>query len=891
MAGERILVIDDAEGVRKLLRTSLLREGFNARFAGSGEEGLEAIRREPPDLIVLDLMLPAMDGLEVCRRLKADRHTQSIPVIMLTGRSEETDVIRGLEMGADDYMVKPFSPKVLIARLRAVLRRHGEVQEEAPAALVLHDLTIDASAGEVLAGGQPVLLSHPEFRFLHLLASAVLAGDGAPEPDPRLFPPTEGEVPDSPGRLLEQEGMTLFALNRLVNLAPLFSRLPDPLLRQHPWLAFYAGLVRFHCRQGDALGCLEAAREGFAAVGDDCGELLALSQLLLERALLPAQDGPLSRQTERAEALAAQRLANLCSYAQIHVAQALALAAMFRCGSDQTVVRYQELALSLAEQQAMPGFGALAYFCSGYQALRRGDLPGLVRLLERCDPLLQSAQTSFCEQTLLRLLQLYALVLRGDMANGNRLLARMESEVDAQLPEGSLLRLELGMFAVVANLLDSNPDPNFRDFRHWLGEAPAPWQHRFLVLGAMAAQRRGLREEATAMLVAAQPLLAECDNRFDQAWCGLLLGSVGLLLGRGEPREALLRAREAAAELGNGWLAVAIAGVLLALELRTGTPAGADLECWLTGLGRDDGLALRCCPREIRQQLFAAVLAAGLGGQAKPLATSLDLVMSEGGALPLLEVQTLGGICIRLDGRVVLRAEDLTPAQRELLALLVAVPEMKLSQEEVQLDFWPDSPPEKARSSFDSLLLRLRKTLEAALAPASARDYLLLQKGILSLDNLRVDAHVFAGLIRLGLDLVRRNQNWQAGNAFASAHGLWKGSFMPGASARDHASNYREELDLLYVVGMHSWAELLLSRSQSAAAEEVLLQAMRIDRINDRLVKTLCRCHLRNNNPIKARQVTQTYADTLRREGYSGTEIDQILAGFPPILKGCSAPG
>ena len=892
MAGERILVIDDAEGVRKLLRTSLVREGFAPRFAGSGEEGLEAVRRDPPDMIVLDLMLPAMDGLEVCRRLKADRRTQAIPVLMLTGRSEEADVIRGLEMGADDYMVKPFSPKVLIARLRAVLRRLGEAQGEAPVALVLHDLTIDAAAGEVRAAGSTIPLSHPEFRFLHLLASAALAADGDPQPDPRLFPPPDGEVPPSPGQLLEQEGMTLFALNRLAHLAPLFARLPESLLRKNPWLAFYAGLVRFQSRQGDALACLEAALQGFAATGDQRGELLALAQQLLERTLFPDNAGPLATLAERAEELALPLLPTFSSYTQIHVAQCLALAGMFRCGNNRRVARYQEQALTLAEQQAMPDFGALAYFCSGYQALRRGDLKGLLRLLERCDPLLQNPQVSTCEQTLLRLLQLYALGLQGDRVNCTLLLARIEAEIDAQLPERSLLHLELGLFAVVASLLESDPEQDFQDYRRWLGEAPVPWQHRFLALAALAAHRSGRREEAAAMLAAAQPLLAACGNHFDQAWCGLLLGSVGLLLGRGESRDDLLRAQAAAGELGNPWLATAIAGVLLDCDLATGAEPGGELASWLAAVDRDGGLALRCCPREIRQRLLDAALAAGQGAVAQALATSLDLVVVEGtGAVPRLEVQTLGGICVRLAGRTVLRAEDLTPAQRELLALLVAVPEMKLSQEEVQLDFWPDSPPEKARSSFDSLLLRLRKTLDSVLAPCSARDYLQLQKGILSLDNLRVDAHVFAGLIRLGLDLVRRREIWQAGNAFARAHALWKGSFMPGASARDHASDYREELDLLYVVGMHSWAELLLAGGQGPAAEEILLQAMRIDRINDRLVKTLCRCHLRNNNPIKARQVIQGYTETLRREDYSRDEIDQILAGFPPILKGCTTPG
>ncbi len=889
MAGERILVVDDAEGVRKLLRSSLAREGFATRFAGSGEEGLEAVRRESPDLIVLDLMLPAMDGLEVCRRLKADPRTRAIPVIMLTGRGEEADVIRGLEMGADDYMVKPFSPRVLIARLRAVLRRRSEELGDEPEPLRLHDLVIDAANGEVWAGREKVTLSHPEFRFLHLLASAVLAGDQ--NPDSYFLPPALGELQSDPGRFFEQEGMTLFALNRLERIAPLFARLPEGLLQRHPWLSFFSSLVRFHQLSGESRACLEAARAGFFASGDRCGELLAIAQLLLVKTLFPGETATLATLAERAEELVEDALSCLCGYSQIHVAQCLALTGMFHGGDVQRINRYQELALTLAEEHALVGFDALAYVCSGFQALRRGDLKGLLGLLEKAQPLFQNPQTCAWERALLRLLQLYALVLQGDDLNRERLLGRMRAKFDPRLLERSLLHLELGLLEVISALLGKRQLQGLEQCRTRLSEAPPVGQHRFLAFGALAALRVGKHEEAGHMLAAARPLLAAYEDCFDRAWCGMLLGAVGLLLGAADPRDDLDRALMAAGELGNPWLATAISGIQLACELEMGRDIGEDLLHWLSEPGQVDGLALRCCPPEIRQRLLAAALAGGQAAVVRPLAASLNLCIGEGNTLlPFLEVQTLGGISIQVGGRTVVRAEDLTPAQRELLALLVAVPGMKLSQEEVQLDFWPDSPPEKARSSFDSLLLRLRKTLDAALAPNAARDYLQLQKGILSLDNARVDAQAFAALIRLGLDLVRRRESWQAGNVFAQAHALWKGSFMPGASARDQAADYREELDLLYVVGMQSWAELLMAWGKTERAETVLHQALRIDRVNDRLIKALCRCHLRSNNPIKARQVLQNYAETLRREAYSEGEVEEILAAFPTILKGCSNP-
>ena len=123
MATEHLLVVEDEEDILELLRYNLAKEGYRVTGAASGEEALRAARSSRPDLIVLDLMLPGIDGLTVCRELKQDARTREIPIIMLTAKGEEADIVAGLELGADDYITKPFSPRVLLARLRAVLRR------------------------------------------------------------------------------------------------------------------------------------------------------------------------------------------------------------------------------------------------------------------------------------------------------------------------------------------------------------------------------------------------------------------------------------------------------------------------------------------------------------------------------------------------------------------------------------------------------------------------------------------------------------------------------------------------------------------------------------------------------------------------------------------------
>jgi two-component system phosphate regulon response regulator PhoB len=170
MAREKILVVEDDEDIQELIRFNLVKEGYQVAGVTTGEKALAAARVQMPHLILLDLMLPGVDGLEVCRQLKREASTQAIPIVMLTAKGEESDIVTGLEVGADDYVTKPFSPKVLIARLRSVLRRKAARAPDDKAPIRIHELTIDPGRHEVLVKGKPIELTYTEFRVLQLLA-------------------------------------------------------------------------------------------------------------------------------------------------------------------------------------------------------------------------------------------------------------------------------------------------------------------------------------------------------------------------------------------------------------------------------------------------------------------------------------------------------------------------------------------------------------------------------------------------------------------------------------------------------------------------------------------------------------------------------------------------
>jgi two-component system phosphate regulon response regulator PhoB len=164
---QRILVVDDEDDLLELLRYNLTREGYQVTCVATGEDALRSVRRQAPDLIVLDLMLPAIDGLEVCRRLKGESKTRDIPIIMLTAKSEESDIVAGLEHGADDYIAKPFSPRVLLARVKALLRRR---ETELDTTIRVHELSIHPGRHEAILAGTALELTYTEFALLQFLA-------------------------------------------------------------------------------------------------------------------------------------------------------------------------------------------------------------------------------------------------------------------------------------------------------------------------------------------------------------------------------------------------------------------------------------------------------------------------------------------------------------------------------------------------------------------------------------------------------------------------------------------------------------------------------------------------------------------------------------------------
>jgi DNA-binding SARP family transcriptional activator len=253
---------------------------------------------------------------------------------------------------------------------------------------------------------------------------------------------------------------------------------------------------------------------------------------------------------------------------------------------------------------------------------------------------------------------------------------------------------------------------------------------------------------------------------------------------------------------------------------------------------------------------------------------------SDGESIPLLDLITLAPPAFITDQGKRVDFVELTPTHRELLALLAAAPQYQMSQEYIQAVFWPESPPKKARSTFDSLLSRLRKVLDERLVISSARHYLVLEKGFLRLQNCRIDAHRFIESVQRGMAHLRRKEKWQAANAFYSAHSLYHGEYMPGVSLRDTAAPFHDHLMLQYLESTLKWIGILGDLGRTTESIQVAEEALRFDPTHEPLVKALYRLCIKSDQPVKAHKVIKTFQKALSRYGYSEQELETVMEAF-----------
>ena len=247
----------------------------------------------------------------------------------------------------------------------------------------------------------------------------------------------------------------------------------------------------------------------------------------------------------------------------------------------------------------------------------------------------------------------------------------------------------------------------------------------------------------------------------------------------------------------------------------------------------------------------------------------------------VLLVKTLGKCELDIGSRRLSWAEEFSPAQRQLMSLLVSSTDSKVSQEEVQAALWPDSSVKKARSSFDSLLSRVRRTVDEWFAPFDSKQYLVVKRGYLCLENSRIDAHEFRRLVRKAHQQVANLEYWPAEISFSSAFSLWQGKFVPADFGIDAAVVYQDELEQIYLDASQTFARLLAESNRHQQALKLLRESLRYDPTNDGIVRLSYQLCLAQDSPGQASQILRQYSEALSKANFSEQEIQATLQDFP----------
>ncbi|HFQ90569.1 MAG TPA: hypothetical protein ENK27_10890, partial [Desulfobulbus sp.] len=392
---------------------------------------------------------------------------------------------------------------------------------------------------------------------------------------------------------------------------------------------------------------------------------------------------------------------------------------------------------------------------------------------------------------------------------------------------------------------------------------------------------QGNAEDARAHIREAGRLRAEAGGRFYEIFYNIIAGATHARLGDHDQARALLSSGiEKAEQMPSDYLLAA--GLMHRAWLHLARQDMAGMEQDLArglSLMRDNGFTFFWSWEPgFMGDLLARAMDSDLAPFADRLARErLDLFFDSSGApCPLLSISMLGGFRIAHGSRTLLTADDFTPAQRHMLSLLMASNGLQISQEAIQAELWPDSPPDKARSKLDTLVMRLRRVLATAV-PAPAKNYLVMQRGILSLKNCRTDGEEFSRLVHRGLALAREEKYWLADNAFHRALVLWKGAPDRDDLYSSRMDEYSDRLLALLARMGQTWAMALAESERTEEAIEVLDKVLSFNRMEDRLISLLYTLYLRTGNMLKARELLGQYRQTLRDQGYPEDEVDDLV--------------
>ncbi len=969
--------------------------------ANNGIDGLKLAEQHQVDGAFIDVQMPQMSGLEMCRRLKSEPRTAGMSLVLITAHSASPEMrAEGLEVGAHDFISQPISNVEMLARIKVMLRlcqgeqaRQNDLlqQEEPPeeksaqlrwlSGLLLsgngQSATTDQALQQVLAGKLSAMGELKEPQLTELLVESFplpwrrtllklamldklplsLAGklseitdieavfDYLQRHDQLLVSVPAGnetlefkadvrdllrrratqllsqeeqqqvclfaadwyqqkrdplaafqcflqaEQYSAISQLLSQAGLELLANQHQPQLLGLLAQVPEVEAVRCGWLALYTGIGCLHKQPLEVDTWLELARNRFSVSGDQRGELLTLAQQILQYVIADGQVELGMVRLLRLRELAGAQLELLSPFNRLKVLFSQALGELYFAG--QLAVCEELLTQAMAEALREKK-GELQMELSLLQALL-GLFQGRYRVarsgLERARIAVNKLSNRRFPARLFSLVACEVLYGCGELESFSqqRQMARncwgvtefQESALAPLLSFGAALSdLARGRFTAAEEILKVSLHEN--------PVASRPHLHSWLL------QLRGFLHARAGRIEAAK---TDCAKGLEQRTSTAIdLHQLPNLLFAGAT-SLLLHEYQAAAEQLRAGLAKSIA---LGEERYHG-----GFHAWLAALHidkKEDSLALEQLEKLFellrRQRIdFFFALTPELVRKLVPLAATvpewseplqrlvwqwLDCgVTDKGELLPLAHLQTLGGFKFRLNGQCC-DLSEVGQSSRQLLAQLAVAPNCSMSSELLMGVLWPESPPSKARNSFDTALSRLRRALENVFGKVIRKDYLLLEKGMLLLRHLQVDGAEVSSAVEKARRHLQRQNSWQAELAFWQAERLWAGEFLAGFELDANLPYRRDQFNQLRLEQLIGLASLLRRRGENGDAIRLLQIGLHAEPTHDVLVQQLLDIYQQQGEKRMARQLLENYRKSLQDEEYEDDEIDELIATLGP---------
>jgi LuxR family maltose regulon positive regulatory protein len=690
--------------------------------------------------------------------------------------------------------------------------------------------------------------------------------------------------------ILKEKGMDLIAQNKTFTILSLLQSIPDTTLFKYSWLTLYAGLLRVDFIPQTTLPFWDSARAQFAETQEEIGELIALSQTIYFHFVISGEYNKGAQLLPRTEFLLEKNKATLPMPILIMAARNLASGYCFFKGEMEKARHYIQIASTLANRHKIRNFIASTRFIQGYIELLSGNRAKYLREAEVCFSLFNDPLVGESNRLTLRVLSLCCLSMTGAHQNFHAQQLALQNSIDQTVVDqtvaapylyvwGSSNLFSLGQSQQALELLEKGLDVTST-------AATAHMQSQLLQWKAFGLALTGYADEAEALIDEAALLREKAGGPFYTAFHNILAGAVYTRIKKFEKARICLEKGLAISQtIPSTYLMICALFNLSHFKYESESPEAAleDLENSIS-LMKINGYNHFWSwePVMMTKLLSLAVKREIEKSFAQNLAKSrLHLNFSDDGEpFPLLRIKLMDSFELSMSGKTLFQSKDLTPFQRELLGLLITAKGQRIPQEKVQLELWPESSPENARKSFDTLLTRLRKLISPHL-PIAVKNYLYLQKGILCLTNYEIDTLQFIEAARTGLSHCNNSDLWQAFNAFQTAISLWKDALPEDTFRSEQVLTFNDNLTNLMVEVGSTWAKNLADAGRLEEAITILEKILQINYLEEELTVLLYKFHCQNNNHLKAREILERYQKALLKADYTQEEavsfIDEIV--------------